>query len=284
MDLAGKVAVVTGAGGGIGLATGRRLAQRGMRVVLADVNEPRLAAAAAACRADGLEVRDVATDVSDFAAMRRLADAAYAEFGAVHLVHLNAGIGSGTSLFDDATDNWERIIGVNFMGVVWGIKAFVPRMLAGGEEGVVLATSSGAGAEGTAYTTPGYTSTKAAVLSVMECLYGQLRDQGAKLQVGVVFPPLTATNLAGSPENMKYVEAQLKATGVDITLVEPEEVAAMIVDGVERQRFFIRAGAAENTAWFGGRITDAFRDWNARMVRGRAEAQLSDGPPDGYLW
>jgi len=284
MDLAGKVAVLTGAGGGIGLATGRLLARRGMKVVLADVNEGRLAAAAESCRADGLDVLTVSTDVSEFASMSRLADAAYDAFGAVHLVHLNAGIGSGASLFDDATDNWSHIVGVNFMGVVWGIKAFVPRMLAGGDEGVVLATSSGAGAEGTAYTTPGYTSTKAAVLSVMECLYGQLRDRGAKLQVGVVFPPLTATNLAGSPENMKAVEAQLKASGVDTTLVQPEEVAEMIVDGVQRRRFFIRAGAAENTAWFGGRITEEFREWNAGKVRGRAEAQLSDGAPDAYLW
>jgi len=283
-DLDGKVAVITGAGGGIGLATGRLLARQGMRVVLADINEPRLEAAGAACRDDGLDVLTVPTDVSSFASMQRLADAAYGAFGGVHVLHLNAGIGSGASLFDDRTDNWEAAVGVNYLGVVWGIKAFVPRMVEAGEEAVVLATSSGAGAEGTAYTTPAYSSTKVAVLSVMECVYGQLRERGSNVRSGVVFPPLTATNLAGTPENMKAVEAQLKASGVDATLVAPEAVAAMVLDGITRSRFFIRAGEAENGAFYGGRISAGFRDWNARVVRARAEAQLSDGGPDAYLW
>jgi short-subunit dehydrogenase len=175
-------------------------------------------------------------------------------------------------------------VGVNFYGVVWGIKAFVPRMVERGEEGVVLATSSGSGTEGTTYSTPGYSATKAAVLSVMECLYGQLRDRGSNVRVGVVFPPLTATNLAGNPENMKAVEAQLKSTGVDVTLVEPEAVAEMILDGIRRGRFFIRAGRAENAAFFDSRITAGFLDWNARVVRARADAQLADGTPDTYIW
>jgi NAD(P)-dependent dehydrogenase (short-subunit alcohol dehydrogenase family) len=282
--LNGKVAVLTGAGGGIGLATGRLLARQGMRVVLADINEDRLNAAGDACRNEGLDVLTVPTDVSSFEAMQHLADAAYGAFGAVHVLHLNAGIGSGASLFDDATANWAAAVGVNFYGVVWGIKAFVPRMVERGEDAVVLATSSGSGAEGTTYGTPGYSATKAAVLSVMECLYGQLRDRGSNVRVGVVFPPLTATNLAGNPETMKAVEAQLKATGVDVTLVEPESVAEMVLDGIKRGRFFIRAGAAENAAFFDGRITPGFLDWNARVVRARADAQLSDGTPDAYIW
>ena len=118
----------------------------------------------------------------------------------------------------------------------------------------------------------------------MECLYGQLRDRGSSLRAGVVFPPLTATNLAGSPEMMHTVEAKLRAQGVPATLVQPEAVALMILDGIERDRFFVRAGAAESEAIFGGAISDDYLTWNERIVRGRADAQLTDGVPDSYLW
>jgi NAD(P)-dependent dehydrogenase (short-subunit alcohol dehydrogenase family) len=283
-DLDGKVAVVTGGGSGIGRATGALLARQGMKVVLADVDAGRLDATVAECRAESLDVMAVTTDVSDFQSMQALAAAAYDVHGAVHLVHLNAGIGGGGSFFDDVTDDWQRVIGVNLLGVIWGIKAFVPRMLEAGEEGCILATSSGAGAEGTAYNSGSYAATKIAVVSIMESLYGQLRDRGSRLEAALVFPPLTASNLAGDPATMKMVESHMQSQGLPVTMVEPEQVAAMVLDGVRRGRFFIRAGPAESKAFYDGRITEEYFEWSDRVLRGRAEAQLADSTPEAYLW
>jgi short-subunit dehydrogenase len=135
------------------------------------------------------------------------------------------------------------------------------------------------------YTGAGYASTKCAVVSVMECLHGQLRDVGSKLQAGIVFPPLAATNLGGGGRAvMEHVEASLRAGGVPATLVEPEEVAAMVLDGIRRDRFWIRAGLEEGKTIFSGKITPDYLEWDERMIRGRADAMLNGTKPDPYLW
>jgi NAD(P)-dependent dehydrogenase (short-subunit alcohol dehydrogenase family) len=284
-DLDGKVATITGAASGIGLATVRALGREGMSVVMADANETALQEAAESCAADGLTVRAVTTDVSDANAVRRLADVTYDMFGAVHVLHLNAGIGGGAaSLSDEKVAPWQQVLGINLLGVVWGIKAFLPRMKQADQEAVILATSSGAGAEGTAFRSPGYAATKLAVVSVMESLYGALRADHSPVRAAIVFPPLTATGLGGNPANMKFVEQFLQSEGVPATLVEPESVAEMIVDGIKRGRFFIRMGREENKAFFNDSQAPEFFDWNDRVIRGRAEAQLTYGTPDDYLW
>jgi NAD(P)-dependent dehydrogenase (short-subunit alcohol dehydrogenase family) len=284
-ELPGKVAVITGAGSGIGRATARLLAESGMNVVLADIDKEALDAAVEGIRGGGHRATGVVTDVADFASMQQLAASAYAEFGAVHVLHLNAGIASGASLFDDATDDWDRILGVNLKGVVWGIKAFIQKMVDSDVDGYVIATSSGAGSEGTTYQTPSYAATKIAVMSIMECLYGQLRDRQSRIRAGVLFPPLTATNLSGSPEMMKHVEGLLRSRGVPATLIEPDQVARVVLDGIQRDRFFFRVGPEESDRFFDGKLSDGgFFDWNERVIRARAEEYLSDGKPDSYLW
>jgi NAD(P)-dependent dehydrogenase (short-subunit alcohol dehydrogenase family) len=284
-DLNGKVAVITGAAGGIGLATARALGREGVKVVMADLDAARLLEAAAALRADGLTVHPVPADVSDFSAVRHLADVSYDTFGAVHVLHLNAGIGAGAAnLLDEDTASWQQAVGVNLLSVVWGIKAFLPRLKQAAQEAVILATSSGAGAEGTAYRSPGYAATKLAVVSVMESLYGALRDEQSPIRVGIAFPPLTATRLSGDPANMKFVEQFLNSLGVPAVVVEPEPVAEMIVDGITRGRFFIRMREEENKRIFGGSQPPEYFDWSERVIRGRAQAQLVDGRPDDYLW
>src|SRR2546425_10493049 len=109
-QLEGRVAVITGGAGGIGLAMGQLCGRRGMKIVLADVTAERLDTAVARCRTEGLEVTGVVTDVSRFDAMTHLADVAYDTYGAVSLLHLNAGIAGATSLFDDDTASWERAV------------------------------------------------------------------------------------------------------------------------------------------------------------------------------
>ena len=178
-QLSGRTAVVTGGAAGIGRAVGRRLGREGMRVVLADRDADTLEATVAELRGEGVEVTGVPTDVSDPDANRHLADVAFDTYGGVHVLHLNAGIGGTVPLLDPDVKVWQRVVGVNLLGVVYGIKAFAGRMVESGEEGVIVATSSGAGAEGTSYRPGPYAATKNAVVSIVESLYGELRDREA---------------------------------------------------------------------------------------------------------
>ncbi|WP_158548698.1 SDR family NAD(P)-dependent oxidoreductase [Blastococcus sp. TF02A-26] len=278
-ELSGRTAVVTGGAAGIGRAVGRRLAREGMKVVLADRDADTLEATAAELRGEGHEVTAVPTDVSDPEANVRLADAAFDAYGNVHLLHLNAGIGGTVPLLDPDPEVWQRVVGVNLLGVVYGIKAFGTRMVDAGEDGVIVATSSGAGAEGTSYQSGPYAATKNAVVSVMESLYGELRDRKATVRAALLFPPLTESSM-GNPR----VEQWLRDNGVPTTLMQPEDVAELLLDGVRRGRFYIRINEAENERLFGNRLSPEFFAWNERITRGRAEAQISDTAPDGHLW
>jgi NAD(P)-dependent dehydrogenase (short-subunit alcohol dehydrogenase family) len=282
-QIEGKVAVITGAARGIGFAIAARLARAGMKVVLGDIHASALDGALKNLQGQGFDAHAVQTDVADFGSVNRLADAAYGRHGAVHVLHLNAGVAAMNSLFDDEVASWRRVIDINLMGVIWGIKAFAKRMIDGGENGVILATSSGAGAEGTSYNTTACSATKMAIVSVVECLHGQLRDRKAKIRVGLVFPPLTDTQLSGGT-TAKQVEGLLNSRGVPAALVQPEQVAELILDGLRRDRFFIRTGPAENASYFNSAMSSEFFAWSERVIRGRAEAQMNDSGPDAYLW
>src|SRR3984957_4285277 len=226
-DLTGDVAVITGGGSpvGIGAATGRLLAQHGCRVVLSDVNPVTLATTVASQRAAGLDVTGIVADVSELTSMQALADQVFTEYGHVDIAFLNAGIGYAGSYFEDDIDGWHQVYGVNFFGVLHGIKAFVPRMVAQGTPGDVLGTTSGSGAVGVMYQTPAYSSSKAAVLTLMEGLYATLRDQNSVIRAHAVFPPLTKTNLGGDPSVMTMVQQSLELAGVAAVLAAPEEGA-----------------------------------------------------------
>ena len=166
----GKVAVVTGGANGIGLAMGRHFAEHGMKVVLADIQPGPLDEAVAGLRADGLEAAGCVTDVTKLASVEHLADDTLATFGGVHVLCNNAGIGPGgqTMLWESEESDWRWCLDVNVLGMAWGIKAFVPRMLAGGDEGHIVNTSSGNGGIAPMGDAAIYAMSKSAVTTLTE--------------------------------------------------------------------------------------------------------------------
>jgi NAD(P)-dependent dehydrogenase (short-subunit alcohol dehydrogenase family) len=178
----GRVAVVTGAASGIGLGLAERFAAEGMHVVLADVEEPALTKAASALADAGSSVLPVTTDVASLAAVEALRDSALAAFGAVHLVCNNAGVGGPhRALWECPPGEWDWVLGVNLGGVINGVRAFMPALLAQ-DCGHLLNTSSIFGAF--AGTLGPYGVSKHAVTALTETLYFNLKSQGIT-RVGV---------------------------------------------------------------------------------------------------
>ena len=254
-DFAGKVAVITGGASGVGKAIGARLVREGARVVLADIDQSRLDVAAADIGA----AAGIVADVTKEASVDALAEAVYARFGAAHLIFNNAGVGLGEARREIWTlplNDWRWGIDVNILGVVHGIKAFVPRMLAGGEEGVVINTSSTNGGLRSLPNTPIYAATKAAVTSISEVLYQQLLRAEAKVRAAVLFPGPNTVNTGIMASNLvrpadyagetpadavayRTMQELVQATGLKLALTEPEEVADFAVDSIRQGRFWL---------------------------------------------
>ncbi|MGH9047768.1 MAG: SDR family NAD(P)-dependent oxidoreductase, partial [Acidimicrobiales bacterium] len=200
-DLSGRVAVVTGGASGIGYALAERFAGEGMGVVIADVEEAALKGAGAMLRATGADVLEVETDVRDAGQVESLAERAVAHFGAVHVVCNNAGVAGGAAggaLWDIALEDWEWTLGVNLRGVINGVRAFVPRLVAQGE-GHVVNTASMAGL--IAGGGGAYGVSKAGVVSLSESLYFGLQQADAGVGVSVLCPGWVNTHLADSERN-----------------------------------------------------------------------------------
>jgi NAD(P)-dependent dehydrogenase (short-subunit alcohol dehydrogenase family) len=198
-ELHGKVAVVTGGASGIGRAVAEAAAAAGMKVVLADIEEAALKETEAAMGASGAEVLSVVTDVSVGSSVEDLRDKALARFGAVHLVHNNAGVAVGGPLWTVSEADWTWVLGVNLWGVIHGIRAFVPVLLEQGE-GHVVNTASLAG-----LTSPGmlgpYNVTKHSVVTMSETLYRDLDAIGSRVGVSVLCPGFVQTRIAESERN-----------------------------------------------------------------------------------
>ncbi|MCK9485682.1 MAG: SDR family NAD(P)-dependent oxidoreductase [Dehalococcoidia bacterium] len=251
-DFRGKVAVVTGAASGIGRGLASRFAREGMRVVLADVEKEALALAAAELQQVGAEVLAVETDVASLDAVEALRDAALERFGRVHVLCNNAGVsgGGGGPLWASTEKDWAWVVGVNLMGVVHGLQAFVPSMLEHGEEGHIVNTSSvlGLGTGGGSI----YGVTKHGVTRLTEGLYYDLQAAGSRLGVSVLCPGLIATRIIESDRNRP---AALRNDGVPSAEVlarrqasiehwardgmSPDEVAEVVVEAMREGRFYI---------------------------------------------
>ncbi len=286
-DLAGRTAVVTGGAAGLGRALVERLAAEGMAVVAADVEAPVLEAAVAELRARGLEVTGVVTDVADPDSVADLAEAARDAYGPVHLLCNNAGIGAGAEgpLWDHERNDWAWALGVNLWGVIHGINAFVPDMVASGEPGHVVNTSSGNGGISPLPGTPQYAVTKAAVVTMTECLYAQLAEAAPAVGASVLFPGphMLRTGLFTSwrnrpaalakerPRTTPYptyedIEAQMRAAGIEPVYTDPAEVADQVVAAVRAGTFWILAPSERSD----------------QQIRARADSLLARANPD-YL-
>lgn len=259
--LEGRVAVVTGGAGGIGRALGERFLAEGMRVVLADVRPAALAATVEELRTAGGDVTGVVTDVTMKESVEALRDATLAAYGAAHVVCNNAGIGAGAEgpVWEHEPADWGWALAVNLWGVIHGINAFVPTLLAQGDEAHVVNTSSGNGGISPLPGTPQYAVTKAAVVTLTECLYAQLADAtGGRVGASVLFPGphMLRTGLFESwrsrpaafakerERRAPYVtvdelERQMTAAGVAIAYTEPAEVAGRVVEALRSGTFWI---------------------------------------------
>ncbi len=272
--VSGRVAVITGGGGGLGLALGERFARAGMRVMLADVQADLLEQSVAALNAAGLDVRGTVTDVTDQASVDRLCQATLDAFGSVHVVCNNAGIGAGAEgrMWEHELQDWRWAIGVNLMGVVHGINAFVPTILAHGEGGHIVNTSSGNGAISPLPSTPQYSATKAAVVTISECLYGQLAEIDAPIGVSVLLPgphmmrtglfeswrSRTETFAKQRPRQTPYttveaLESQMRSAGIEPQYTDPAEVADGVLEAILANRFWIHPPSARSDAQLAAR-------------------------------
>ena len=274
-DFAGKNAVITGGASGIGFAIGRRLAAEGMNVVLADVEEPALRSAVDELESEGANAVGVVTDVSSFESVQALEAETVRTFGPVHVLCNNAGVGSleDVPVWQLPLADWRWVFAVNVFGVIHGVKAFLPGMIAHGEEGHVVNTSSGNGGLILIPGTPIYSTSKSAVSAFTEVLYYQLQQQQSKLHVSILYPGphMVSSNIFSAsrnrPDEFKRGVPQLappmtlelmrnlaKQAGRELQTTSPDEVAEHFFDGIQRDAFYILPETEEGDARFKARV------------------------------
>ena len=247
----GKVAVITGAASGIGCEIAARCAREGMKVVLADVEEKALIKAENELREAGATVLAVLTDVSKAEDVDALAQETIATFGAVHLLCNNAGVsGSNKPIWEYTLADWEWVMSVNLYGVIHGIRAFVPLMLAQDAGSHIVNTASVAGF-GSFHSAGIYKVTKHGVVTLSETLFHDLAQQKANIGVSVLCPGFVNTNIYDSArnrpvalqneptaksKNTRQSEAWKKIIAAGIP---PQQVADSVFQAVKNETFYI---------------------------------------------
>jgi NAD(P)-dependent dehydrogenase (short-subunit alcohol dehydrogenase family) len=239
-ELRGRVAVVTGAAGGIGLALCELFAREGMRVVMADVEPERLQQSAdEVARGTNAEVLAVPTDASRWESVEALALRALEGFGAVHVLCNNAGVQRPTKAWECSLEDWDWLVGVNLNGVFYGVKAFVPTMVERGEPGHVVNTASVGGLLAYPELAP-YAATKYGVVGFSESLYHDLRSEDAPIGVSVLCPGAVATQFRAHSRRLRPGGSVDDIADVSTPVaIAPTDVAAQVLDAVRNDRFWI---------------------------------------------
>jgi len=236
--LAGRVAVITGGGSGIGRATALLLAARGARLHVADLNLEAAEEVAGEIRARAGGATAHPLDVSDAAAVEQLAARIFELEGRVEILHNNAGIGHGGNIEATTVQDWERVIQVNLLGVAYGVQAFVPRMLAQGRPASVINTASMAGLVPTAKMAP-YCASKFGVVGLSESLNAELSGRGIHVSAicpGIIDTPIVASGI------MRGDVAALKDQATSYYSrrgASPEEVAQAVLDTISSHRMIV---------------------------------------------
>jgi NAD(P)-dependent dehydrogenase (short-subunit alcohol dehydrogenase family) len=244
-QLQDRVAVVTGAASGLGLAMSNRFARAGMKVVLADIEADRLDAVVRELRAAGHDATGVVTDVADADAVNHLATAAFDAHGAVHVLCNNAGVVKRARAWELTLDDWNWVLNVDFWSVVHGLRAFVPRMLQQAEGGHIVNTSSMAGL----LPMPNlgaYAAAKSAVLALSLSLQTEFDQLGSSLGVSALCPGFIATGITDSARNRPAGLAREapppdvpRTTAGAVATLTAAEVAEQVVEAITSNRFWI---------------------------------------------
>ena len=249
-ELAGKTAFVTGGASGIGFALGRTFAEAGMQVMLADIESDALLAAVEDLRGIGPAVKGVTCDVADPDSVEHAAETTFAAFGNVHLICNNAGVAGGSGIDNIVLDSWRWVLDVNLMGVLHGIRTFLPHIRAHGEGGHIVNTASMAGLQSGLGFSP-YSTSKFAVVNMSEGLAMQVRPLG--IGVTVVCPGYVRTRISESARNrnarygpspeldptspagvLAAKSAELAKSGLD-----PLDVAAQVLTAIRENELYV---------------------------------------------
>ena len=273
-DVDGKTAVITGAAGGMGLSMARSFANAGMNVVLADIDVGRLEAAVAGLRADGHAAMGVPTDVSKEDQIQALAQAALDEFGAVHVMSNNAGIGIAGTVDDMTIGDWKWTIDVDLWSVVYGVRTFLPLMKEQGE-GHITATSSMAGLT-CGPVLGAYHVAKHGVVALMDTVRIELKIAKSDVRASVLCPGPIDTDIAYSDrlrpddvetrDNNKLEEKFFQSLRDELAGgMDPDEVGEMVLEAVQNERFWILTHPNEFMPFIEKRIAHIKRDHAHRM-------------------
>ncbi|MDG2427883.1 MAG: SDR family NAD(P)-dependent oxidoreductase [Acidimicrobiales bacterium] len=285
-ELKGKVAVVTGGASGMGLAFAHRFVAAGMKVVLGDIETAALDEAVNGLHDVGAEVLGVRCDVSDATSVHDLARATNESFGAAHVVCLNAGVATAGALNEQSLADWEWVLGVNLMGIVHGLDAFLPGLI-DRNEGHVVVTASVAGH--TAYPTLGpYSATKHAAVAIAETLYNELTSSGSQVGATALCPGFVDTRIFDSdrnrpehlavrlPEPESAEEQMMRAAFLEMIATEapkPHTVADLVHDAILNGTFWVFTDELHLES-IGHRHTEIVEQRNPTEIRSIAENAL----------
>jgi NAD(P)-dependent dehydrogenase (short-subunit alcohol dehydrogenase family) len=251
-ELNGETALITGGASGIGLSTGKRLAEAGMKVVLADIEIPVLEEAVAELKELGFEAMGVYCDVSDLASVEEMKNQIEETFSNPKIVCLNAGVGFGSSLSEATIRDWEWVVGVNLWGIINGLHTFLPAIREM-NEGHIVITASIAGHVSVPNLGP-YSATKFAAVSIAETLRQELLTENSGVGVSCLCPGFVSTNIWNSernrPENLlnkslddlteeELLQREAFMEWISSNAKEPSEVAELVHQAILDDRFWI---------------------------------------------